>query len=192
MLTLNDKHEYILDGKPFNGPSVTTVLKATGFYGWMPEDVYYRDRGSFVHEAIAMYLRGTLDESSLSEGVRPFVDSAIEYIQATGYKAEHIELPLMDDIYGYCGCVDALPLRDWKNGGPQYSTTVQISTYYHLAKQNCLGPGLPISVHLSSKGKMAKSVPYSMRTVLDEYKVFLSALHVYKARQHHGLLKENL
>lgn len=178
----------MLDGKPFKGPSVTQVLKATGFYGWMPEDVYYRDRGTFVHEAIALFLKDKLDESTLSEGIKPFVDSAIEYIQTTGYKAEHIELPLMDEIYGYCGCVDALPLRDWKNGAHQYSTTVQISTYYHLAKQNCLDPGLPVSVHLSGKGKLAKAVPYSIWEVLDGYKVFMSALHVYKVREINGLL----
>lgn len=187
-LTLTENHIYMLDGQTFNGPSVTQVLKACGFYGWTPDDAYYLDRGTFTHEAIALYLKGSLDESTLAEGIKPFVESAILYIEASGYKADHVELPLMDNIYGFCGCVDALPLRDWKNGGPCYSTTVQIATYFNLAMNNGLTPELPLSVHLSGKGKMATVEPYSMQTIREEYKTFLSALHVYQKRKHHGLL----
>ncbi len=190
MLTLDDNHKYHLDGKIFPGPSVTEVIKASGFMGWLPEDKYYLDRGTYVHQAIALYLKGQLDEGSLSEGVRPFVESAIEYITVTGYKAEHVELSLHDPIYIYCGTLDALPLRDWKNGGREYWHSLQIGAYFNLARANGLSPEFPVSVHLSDKGKYPKVEPYRMQDLREAQKVFFSALCVYQTRKNHGLIKE--
>lgn len=190
MLTLTENHVYLLDDQPFSGPSVTEVIKACGFMGYLPDDQYYRDRGSYVHEAIAMYLKGTLDESSLSEGIKPFVDSAIQYIEDTGFKAEHIELSLHDPVYMYCGTVDTLPLRDWKTGGKEYWHSLQIAAYYNLAVTNKLFPELPLNVHLSDKGKRSKVEPYKVQDIRAAQKVFLSALCVYQARKNNGLLKK--
>lgn len=190
MLTLSEGHIYLLNGKPFPGPSVTEVIKAAGFMGYLPEDQYYRDRGSYVHEAIALYLKGQLDFGSLSEGIKPFVDSAIEYITVTGYKAEHVELSLYDPVYMYCGTLDTLPLKDWKCGGKSYWHSLQISSYYNLAVINKLSPEIPVNVHLSDKGKLPKTEPYKMQDIRAAQKVFLSALCVYQARKNNRLIKE--
>ena len=191
-ITLDENHVYSSGGVILDDPSVTEVISAAGLMGWSPADQYYLDRGRFVHEAIALYLKGRLDESSLSEGIRPFVDSAIEYIMTTGYKAEYIELSLHDSVYGYNGTLDALPLRDWKNSGKQSWHAVQISAYYNLAKYNCLNPMLPLTVHLNANGKTAKVETYKIRTINDSYQVFLSALHIFKWRKNKGLIKEKL
>ena len=100
---------------PVGTVSVTEVIKASGLMGYMPEDQYYLDRGSYTHEAIALYLKDNLNEGLLSEGLKPFVDSAITWIQLAGYKAEFIELSLYDPVMKLCGTVDAIPLVDWKN-----------------------------------------------------------------------------
>lgn len=190
MLKLTEEHIYLLNGQPFPGPSTTEVIKAADFMGWLPEDQYYLDRGQFVHEAVALYLKGQLNESSLSEGVKPFVDSAIEYITATGYKAEHVELSLYDPIYMYCGTVDALPLRDWKNSNNQPWHSIQIAAYYNLAVVNGLKPELPCTVHLSGKGKMAKAEPYTSAQILADKKTFFAALLCYQWRKQNNLIKE--
>lgn len=190
MLTLDAEHIYRLDGEVFPGPSVTEVIKAAGFMGYLPEDQYYLDRGTYVHEAIALYLKGQLDFGSLSEGIKPFVDSAIEYITITGYKAEHVELSLYDPVYMYCGTIDTLPLRDWKNSHHQPWHSIQISSYYNLALVNDLKPELPCTVHLSDKGKMAKAEPYTAARIYDDRKTFFSALHCYQWRKNNGLIKE--
>src|SRR3989337_565956 len=85
-LTLDEKLVYRLNGVVI--PSVTQIIKSSGMMGWMPEDEYYRQRGQYVHDAIKMYFKGTLDIDALSEGVRPYVDSAIDYITVTGYKPD--------------------------------------------------------------------------------------------------------
>jgi len=185
-----ENHLYYLNGELFSGPSVTTVISASGLMGYLPDDIYYLNRGKFVHEAIALYLKGRLEESSLSEGIKPFVDSAIEYITVTGYRAEHVELSLFDPVYLYCGTLDALPLRDWKSGGKSYWHSLQISAYYNLAVTNNLKPELPLNVHLNDKGKLPKVEPYRIQEIREAQKVFLSALCVYQARKNHGLLKK--
>lgn len=189
-LVLTDGHQYLLNGVPFNGPSVTEVLNKMNMMGYLPNDQYFLDRGTYVHEAIALYLRGQLDESSLSEGIRPFVDSAIEYITATGYKATHIELPLHDPIYQYCGTLDALPLRDWKNSSNQAWHSIQLAAYYHLAVVNNLKPEIPCSIHLSDKGKLPKVEPYKLEKIYADKKIFLAALACYQWRRTNKLIKE--
>lgn len=193
MLTLTEDHIYLLDGQPFNGPSTTEVIKQSGMMGWLPEDQYFLDRGSFVHEAIAMYLKGVLDESTLADGVKPFVESAILWIQASGYKAEHIELSLHDPILGYCGTPDSIPLIDWKNSGKCAWQGIQLSAYWNLCNVNDIKGGhQPMIIHLDGKGKMAKCHPYTMPELIAGFRVFSSALHVYQWRKHNGLLKEKL
>lgn len=175
---------------PAGTPSVTEIIKASGLMGWTPDDQYFLDRGSFVHEAIAMYLKDRLDESSLAEGIKPFVESAILWIQASGYKAEHVELPLYDPILKFCGKPDTVPLLDWKNSGKCAWQLVQISAYQYLLKVNDIKAShVPMSVHLSSTGKIAKVQPYTVRELMEGWKVFSSALCVYQWRKHNGLIK---
>jgi hypothetical protein len=176
---------------PEGTPSVTEVIKASGLMGYMPEDQYFLDRGKFVHEAIAMYLNGTLDEQSLAEGIKPYVESAILYIETTNYKATHVELPLMDSVYGFCGTIDAIPLIDWKNSGKIPWQSTQLSAYWRLCKVNDIHGGhKPMSVHLDKNGKIPKVQPYTMQDLLEGEKLFLSALYVYKWRKQHNLIKE--
>lgn len=167
---------------------MTEVIKSAGLMGYLPEDQYFLDRGSYVHEAIAMYLKGTLDETALAEGIKPFVDSAIEYITVTGYKAREIELPLYDPIYKYCGTIDALPLRDWKTGGKSFWHSAQIVAYSELCKANNIDSGIPLNVHLSDKGKMPKVEPYTLIQLRDAKRTFFAALYLYQVRKNNGLL----
>ena len=161
--------------------------------GWLPDDKYYLDRGTFVHQAISMYLSGTLDESSLSEGVKPFVDSAIEYITVSGYKPKHVELSLHSPLFRYCGTLDAWPLLDWKTGGKEAWHVIQMSAYFFLAHENEITSfpmPMPLNVHLKNDGKLPKSEPYTLAQLLEAKKIFLSAIACYQWRKQHKLIKE--
>jgi len=192
-LTLDDKHIYRNDGIEI--PSVTQILKAEGFLGWQSGDEYYLLRGQYVHEAIRQYFKGTLDIDALLEGVRPYVDSAIEYITVTRYKPEHVELSLFSFAYKYAGTPDVWPLRDWKTGGKKTWHILQIAAYYMLAQENnelFLTPSiLPMNVYLRPDGKMPKCEPYTISQLLEGKKVFLSALACYNWKKNNGLIKEN-
>jgi hypothetical protein len=174
-----------------NYPSVTEIIKAEGFMGWLPEDQYYLDRGAFVHEAIALYFKGTLDMESLAEGIKPFVDSAIEYITFTGYKPEHAELSLCSPMYKYCGTLDAWPLLDWKTGGKSHWHVLQMAAYFNLGMENIQdAPShIPVNVHLSDKGKMPKCEPYKLIELMDAKRTFLSALNCYQWKKSKGVIK---
>ena len=191
-LTLDENHVYRLDGVAI--PSVTQIIKSAGMMGWMPEDEYYRQRGQYVHDAIKMYFKGTLDIDALSEGVRPYVDSAIEYILVTGYRPALVECLMYSPIYRYAGTPDAWPLLDWKTGGKQSWHAPQMAAYYNLALENGIETtGIyPINVHLRPDGKLPKVEPYKFTEIIDAKKAFFSALHVYQWRKNNNLLKEDV
>jgi hypothetical protein len=81
MLTFQEKdHRYFWDG--IEVPSVSQVMKTLGISkDWGATPQYYRDRGIAVAKAIELFLKGTLDESSLDPVIVPYLEQFKSWLQ---------------------------------------------------------------------------------------------------------------
>lgn len=104
-------HRYTLDGREL--PSVTRVLRDAGLIDcsapWFTEAV--RDRGTFVHQAIALLVEGDLDWDTLDPGLVPYVQAFDRWRLDGGFIVEACELRLCDETLGYAGTADLLAKR---------------------------------------------------------------------------------
>ncbi len=189
VITLDDNHRYFVDGQPCEG--VTEILKGAGLIPTLyHNDNYYLDRGRYVHEAIALYFKGTLDFEALAEGIKGFVESAIEYITRTGYKPALVEKMFYSPTFHYCGTMDAVPLHDWKSGGKSPWQSLQVAAYWNLLIENKICFERPVVVYLNGKGKLPKTQPYSASELSESFNVFASALKVLRWKKEKGLYKK--
>ena len=177
-IELTNSHQYFVDGQPCEG--VTEIIKAAGLMPDYQVGDYYLKRGQYVHEAIALYFKGTLDFEALSEGIKGFVESAIEYITLTGYKPAIVEAMFYSPTFHYCGTVDAVPLLDWKNSNNQKWHSLQIAAYWNLLVENKICFERPAVVYLREDGKLPKTQPYSVSELSELFNVFASALKVLR------------
>jgi hypothetical protein len=151
-------HEYRLDGVLL--PSVTKILEDVGLsdYSMVPNDQLekYQERGQRVHEITRLWDLGDLDESSLNEAGRRYLESWIKF------RKKHIphsvafsvvERPLASGLYRYAGTPD----RAFENGGRSERWVV----------------------YLSPEGEEARLVRCKDKT---DWSVFLSAKNVYHAK----------
>lgn len=117
-------------------PSVTQVVRAVLPYRH-PADEWYLQRGTMIHKAAALMLRGELDETSIDPRISGHVEAvrkAISEMQLD-FKGARIEVPMASPL-GYAGTPDIV-LRnglvvDWKSSvEPQ--VLLQLGGYLLLA-----------------------------------------------------------
>jgi len=103
-----EQHVYRLGDRPL--PAVTAILSATGiadFTGpWFTEDI--RDRGTYVHQAVALEVEGALDEEALDPALLPYLEGWRAFLAETGCEIEHWERPVCDPVLGYAGTLDGI------------------------------------------------------------------------------------
>lgn len=99
-------HTYTLGGRRL--PSVTTILRAEGFIDstWFTE--YARDRGTKVHQAIALFDAGELDEGLLDPVLAPYLDAWRRFLSDAQVTIDASEVQLASPIYGFAGTIDKL------------------------------------------------------------------------------------
>lgn len=105
-LTFNEeKHEYRWDGVVV--PSVSEILRETGqAKDWKDIPPYYRDRGIAVHSAIHLYLQGTLDEASVDEAIRPYLEQFKAWDKEQPLYTPISEQPYYSQRLRYAGTID--------------------------------------------------------------------------------------
>jgi hypothetical protein len=182
-------HRYTVDGRFV--PSVTQVLEAAGLIDLegIPTHILRRasERGTRVHQAAALLLRGELEWSSVDEAIGGYVralDSFLRHSQFQPVK-ESVETPLYCAQYDFCGTPDVLgtytiprfhgdsvkvfAVLDWKTG-MMSAVRYQLAAYAHA-----LGVRHRATVKLNSDGtyNMAWFQPETQRHDLD---TFLRAL----------------
>jgi hypothetical protein len=110
MITFNEEtHEYKVDGVVKK--SVTQLLKEAGIIDYEGVDEYYRLRGTYVHEACALYAQGWLDWSSLSSDILPFVENFKCLYDRLRLSYVSAEVPsYIDNVYWCSECNK--PVRD--------------------------------------------------------------------------------
>jgi hypothetical protein len=173
-----DIHQYTLDGVVL--PSVTQVLQGVGlinFDGIDPQILQQAaDFGTQVHRMTALDDIGDLDEQSLDDNLKPYLDAWRRF--RGGMKFDAIEQPLCHPGYVLAGCPDRIAgntIIDIKTSGasvPQW-VGLQLSGYSILAD---IPAAKRIAVQLRGDGKF-KVTEFMDRK---DREVFLSCLTAYK------------
>lgn len=105
-------HTYRVGGVIF--PSVTEVLgpaeSFAGVFDRVPADAleFARDRGSYIHEAMALLVRGCLDWSSVDERWAPYIRSGERFIHDSGIVVTGSEVPVYSERLRVAGTIDLL------------------------------------------------------------------------------------
>jgi len=103
-----ETHTAHIDGAPLR--SVTTILRDAGmtpdFYNRL--DPWYLTRGKYVHLASELYDKGTLDESTVDEEVKPYLEAYKTFRRDFSAKITGIEVQLYHPVYKYFGIIDRI------------------------------------------------------------------------------------
>lgn len=188
-----DEHRYKLRGGEVL-TSVTSILKSEGIQQYGPANSnsdFRMQIGTWVHQAIEWYEKGTLDESTLAEGVALYLKSYKEFKRITGFKPilELIEVPMWHSSWRFSGTPD-LPgvianrfvIADLKTGEKRAGDRVQIAAYGYLVQNSVIGfetihPEGCV-VYLSDDGAMPRIEQVKVEDMHANRSLFLAALQV--------------
>jgi len=193
-LTLDEAtHVYRLNGRVLR--SVTQVIGTILVPGGYNPDDFYRERGSAAHLACRLHAEGRLDESTIDENVRPYLDAYKRFLRETGFRPIQCEVSFANEAFGFAGTPDqegnwgclegAWTIIDLKSGNIPSWTGIQLAGY-------CVGRGQEyrpkrIAVRLQSDGGF-KLIEYPLRDLSRDTNVFLAALAVYNWRKANGYI----
>lgn len=110
-------HTYRVGGVIF--PSVTEVLGPAetfaGMFDRIPANALElaRNRGSYVHEAMALLARDSLDWTSLDEEWAPYVRTGARFLAESGLTITGSEVPVYSERLRVAGTIDLLGL--WRS-----------------------------------------------------------------------------
>lgn len=200
---IEDGHEYV-DEHGRRLPHVTGVLEATGLvdFSHIPDHVrrWALDRGRRVHRAARYLIEGTLDEDTVDEGDRGYVDSLSLLLTDPQADLEIIpdaaEQPMVHSVYRYAGTPDApgfwrsrVAVADWCCGDLTFAgKRYQTAAYAEMLRREppaawldftASTPIARIGVRLRKDGKFPKLEPYDDWA---DWNVFLAALTVFNAQ----------
>lgn len=169
-------HVYSVDGVVM--PSVTQIVTRVIPRQHYADDWYLR-RGSMVHKAIAMMLRGTLDMDSLDSRIVGFVKAAAKAVteNADDFAFDMgVEVQSFHPVLRFAGTYDfrfGSTIWDWKTGDdPQ--TEIQLGGYVALSESvKTIKTCAAIELH--------DDETYSMKTykAARSKALFMSVLSVY-------------
>jgi hypothetical protein len=125
-------HVYSMDGKVV--PSVNQVLREMGFqegYDKVPE--YYRDRGTYVHDATCMADQGTLNFEAVPPTMRPFIRAWESWKESRDeYLPLDIEFRVCNEEFDYAGTIDRVALVNGELEVIDIKTSSSASYWHHL------------------------------------------------------------
>lgn len=107
-------HTYRVDGVIL--PSVTEVLRPAEEFAGLFDNVpvgaleLARDRGSYVHEAMALLVRGDLDWASVDERWEPYIRSGERFLIDSGIVVIGSEIPVYSQRLCVAGTIDLFGL----------------------------------------------------------------------------------
>ena len=136
-----ENHKYSYGGKQL--PSVTTVIKEVLNIEYPDYAIYHATRGTYVHKAIELYLKGNLDFGSIDEAIKPYLDSFITFQNKANIEPVLLEERFADKNISFAGTVDIVGkvkgktyLFDIKTGQKQDSYNAQMAGYKKLLNDN--------------------------------------------------------
>ena len=180
-------HKYFLDGVEL--PSVTRIIREAGLYDPSKYAEGSCDRGRNVHQIIQYYDENDLDEASVYEGYRPYLEGYKRFLAECRPKWELIEKPVYDPILGYAGTFDRFgtmlgkkTLLDLKSGAEESWHPIQTAAY---CVNDYARDTMRYALYLDGQGNY-RLIEHTNRR---DFEVFKAALLIYKWRQINGQLK---
>lgn len=188
-------HLYFVGGKPM--PAVSEILSPLIDFGRVPPDVleFARLRGTAVHKATELHDLGTLDEDSVDDNVRPYLDAWKEFRNDTGFIPMYIEHRVYSENYGYCGTIDRHGLMTKLSGSPgaviDIKTPVQLgpvvglqlAAYQEALRCHGIFRDLRFVVQLRGDGQY-RLVPYIDKR---DFGVFIALITLKRWREKNGI-----
>lgn len=179
-----ETHEYFLDNVRL--PGVTEVLKSVGIIDdrWFSKEWAWR--GSVVHKCCELDDLGDLDESSVAEEAKGYLEAWRKCKQECGFVPDVIERCYFSEKYLFAGTPDRVgPIHfDWKNtvldlktGSIQPWTDLQLAAYSELTKTF-----ERVAVALKADGTYTVKV-YPVGERQRDMNIFLAALAIYNWRR---------
>lgn len=176
-------------------PNVTRIIAP--LYDWthVPPDVLERKSvlGRYVHEATEYDDKGRLDEATIADEIRPYLEAWRRFRRETGFIPRLIEHKVYHPNLGYAGTLDragifptaadAVDIIDIKSGDEYDSHGVQVAAYafaYVAERASATYPGRR-AVYLNADGT------YRQRKFTDpqDYPTFVALLTLANWRQNH-------
>lgn len=129
-------HSYTLAGKRL--PNVTSILSPLSVYAGVPQSVLdaAAQRGNDVHKACELVLWDLLDEESLSDEYKGYVEGFKKFLIETRFQAEQIEERVHHKTLLYAGTLDMGGLLP--NGKKLRRALIDIKTTFKLL--DAVGP----------------------------------------------------
>ena len=168
-------------------PRVTTIIKEAGLMPFMPDTSVAMERGTAVHYATAYSDKGTLDESTVSRNIMPYLMQWRRFLTEQKVKIKLIEQHVQDDTLGYQGTFDReveLDSDDWlfdiKTGTKSDWHGIQLAAYHHAHGKRHLKRGNLYLTETTYKLEQCKS--------RDDWHDFQAALRLHHRRTQWNLL----
>lgn len=190
-------HTYWVDGKRI--PSVNTIIdaalegeqQAKKGYSFYPEAA---TRGTYVHEAIQLWIADELDESSLDPELVPYFAAFRKCWKEQKLVAHYVERRGYSAVGGFCGtrdfigCAGAEPdskriLLDWKTGSIRKRVQYQLGGYSMLSLEEGMAP-----FHELWAVQLKKDSTYRIKAYdpNESFKLWFGLLGKYQAQVREG------
>jgi hypothetical protein len=170
--------------------SVTTALKMAGIidYSMIPQDVLQKAsrRGTAVHNAIHFYLDGDLDESTVPDVHRGYLDAAKRFLEESQFTPMRVECRNYHQTHRYAGTYDLdgilagkdLATVDWKTGIVMPGHAFQLAAYNALERNPRERRRLAVQLRADSTYRVHEfpSPEYREHTYTHDISIFLAAL----------------
>lgn len=195
-LILTENHEYILDG--IRIPGVTEILKESGLsdLSMVNPEILKRNSafGKAVHAVIHYKYKGSLDESSVDEALKPYLQGWDNFIEDFGYVSKGCEFMTYHPVYRYgltCDHIGEITkgkyvgnaIGDVKTGLPYPSHKYQLGGYKMAIDKKANS----FILYLNPEFHRGYKVVFASDNKREQG-VFLSALTLFNVRREEGLL----
>lgn len=185
-------HRYFLADRELI--SVTTALRAAGMVdvSFFTEEA--RQRGEYVHEAIALDARGELEPGSIHPDLEAYFAAFRSFLSDSRVTIEHCERIVCDARLGYAGTLDAIviwpggkrTLIDHKSGAFPPMAGPQTAAYLRCARD-----WYPTGTVIGRAGLQLRGDGtyryWPLNDIVQDEHDFLSALRVAQFRRRHAI-----
>lgn len=195
-LVLTADHRYLLDGVEI--PGVTRILEAAGLsdVSRIPADVLKRasDFGHAVHAVVNFKYKGTLDEASVDDEVKPYVQGWDNFVEDFEYRCKVTEYRFCNLKYRFAGTIDQCGTIDKGKYEGDVLLDIKTGMAYPSHKYQLAGYTVGITgrhntaiLYLNPAFNRGYKVIFASNNKREQG-VFLSALTLYNVRKSEGLL----
>ena len=179
------KHLYLLGSRTL--PSVTQIVSSA--YGIQHyADDFYLHKGSMLHKAISLYLKGVLDEKTVDERLKGKLEGAKKAVKELSLVPKVIETPMYHKVLMCAGTPDMLTkdyiLVDWKSSASPLTSPPQLGGYAEILENNGFKAKTCYEITLSDAGTY-KAEPYEIRRCK---RLFNAGLTVFNHKQKEGAI----